>query len=334
MKNLTKFLSGVVIVLLTSANSLAQQEPRKTDLPGSEDYSLISRYQGAVIQNYEVIDYGQYVLALGKPVEKEFREHGLYLSKFEDLEGKIIRIQYLIPPEEGIFKVYKNYTLALENANYNILFTSSDREESNWTFWGDDFYGGSLPINKLGEDFYNANGQEGFYFCTAKGIMNENDVYISIFINKGEEYGEQFILVTQEIIEINPLVTRLVTAQKITDNIDRLGHIAIYGVYFETGKYDIKPESEKALTEIAAFLKANPDNKYFIVGHTDNTGDFNANMTLSENRAKAVMDYLVNKSGVDAAQLKAHGVGPMCPVTANSTDSGKARNRRVEIVRQ
>jgi len=71
----------------------------------------------SVIQNYEVIDYGQYVLPLGKPVEKEYREHGLYLSKFEDLEGKIIRIQYLIAPEEGIFKVYKNYTLALENAN-------------------------------------------------------------------------------------------------------------------------------------------------------------------------------------------------------------------------
>ena len=81
MKNLTKLLSGTAIILLTSVNSMAQQEPRKTDLPGSEDYPLISRYQGAVIQNYEVIDYEQYVLALGKPVEKDFRGHSVYLSK-------------------------------------------------------------------------------------------------------------------------------------------------------------------------------------------------------------------------------------------------------------
>jgi OOP family OmpA-OmpF porin len=159
-----------------------------------------------------------------------------------------------------------------------------------------------------------------------------NDVYISLFINNGEEYGEKFILVTQEIIEINPLETGLVTAQKITDNLELQGHIAIYGVYFDTGKFEIKPESGQTLTEIAAFLKANPGNKYFIVGHTDNTGDYNANMTLSENRAKAVRDYLVNEAGIDAGQLEARGASSICPVTANTTDAGKARNRRVEIV--
>jgi len=191
-----------------------------------------------------------------------------------------------------------------------------------------------MPINRMGDDFYCPDPREGYHLCVAKGIMNSNDVYISIFINNGEDYGERFILVTQEVIELNPLETGLVTAQKITDNIERLGHIAIYGIYFETAKYDIKPESEKSLAEIAAFLKANPDNKYFIIGHTDNTGDFNANMTLSEKRAKAVMDYLVNKSGINAGQMKAYGVSSMCPVTSNSTDEGKARNRRVEIVRQ
>lgn len=334
MKNLFKLLSVVAVITSISVNSLAQQEPRKSDLPGSKDYPLISRYQGAVIQNYEEIDYGKYVLPLGLPEEKEYRGHGRYLSKFDDLEGKIIRIQYLIPPDEGLFKVYKNYEIALENANYNILFKSSQDEDMNWTFWNEDFFGGDMPISRLGDNFYRPMPNDGYYLCVAKGMMNNNDVYISIFINNGDEYGEQFILVTEEIVEVNPIETGLVTAQKITDNIDRFGHIAIYGVYFETGKFDIKPESENALAEIAAFLKSDTDNNYFIIGHTDNTGDFDANMTLSENRAKAVMDYLVNTSGVNASQLKAHGVGPMCPVTSNSTDNGKARNRRVEIVEQ
>lgn len=334
MKKLTEFFTGLAVLLLATTTMSAQQEPRTTDLPGSEDYPLISRYKGAVIQNYQVLDYEKYVLPLGQPVDKEYRGHGRYLSKFEDLEGRIIRIQYLIPPEEGIFKVYKNYTIALENANYNILFTSTSQEGGDLNFWHEDFYGGDIPINRLEDDFYGIYPGEGYYLCVAKGIMNNNDVYISIFINYGEEYDAKFILVTQEIIEINPLETGLVTAQKITDNLELQGHIAIYGVYFDTGKFEIKPESENSLSEIAVFLNGNQDKKYFIVGHTDNTGDFNANMTLSENRAKSVMDYLVNSAGVNAEQLKAYGISSLCPVTANDTDAGKARNRRVEIVEQ
>ncbi|RLD84642.1 MAG: cell envelope biogenesis protein OmpA, partial [Bacteroidetes bacterium] len=86
--------------------------------------------------------------------------------------------------------------------------------------------------------------------------------------------------------------------------------------------------------EIARYIKQHLDKKFFIVGHTDNVGDFDANMTLSENRAKAVTNELVSKYGVDAGQLKSYGVANLVPITSNSTDKGKARNRRVEIVEQ
>lgn len=324
---------ATALAWLTSVTIFAQQEPRKNDLPGSKDYPLISRYDGAVIQNYEETDFDRYTIALGLPVEKEFRGHGKFLSKYKDLEGRIIRIQYLISRDEGLYKVYRNYQLALENANYHILFTSSNEEDDNWTFWGEDYYGGPNPINRLGEDFYDPVGNE-YYFLSAQGEMHGNDVYISLFMNNGEDFGEEYILVTQEIVEINPLESGLVTAQKITDNISLQGHIALYGIHFETGKFDIKPESENTLQEIAAYLKANPGLNYFVVGHTDNAGDFTANMTLSENRAKVVMNYLLNKSGVNAGQLKAYGVSSLSPVTTNSTDEGKAKNRRVELVRQ
>ena len=155
-----------------------------------------------------------------------------------------------------------------------------------------------------------------------------------MFFCKDSYFGKDIILVTQEVIETKPLLTGLVKAEKISNSLKTKGHIAIYGIYFDTGKYNIKTESKAALREIALFLKKYRKNKYYIVGHTDNVGNFAANMTLSKNRAKAVMNYLVKKLGVKAKQLKASGVASLSPVTSNSTDAGKARNRRVEIVEQ
>jgi outer membrane protein OmpA-like peptidoglycan-associated protein len=110
--------------------------------------------------------------------------------------------------------------------------------------------------------------------------------------------------------------------------------VSIYGVHFDTGKWNIKKDSKPALKEMASFLKNHQENKYFIVGHTDNTGDFSSNMTLSEKRAKAVIHALIDDYGVKAQQLEAYGISSLSPVTSNSTDEGKARNRRVEIVKQ
>jgi hypothetical protein len=98
----SKLLMATALAWLTSVTIFAQQEPRKNDLPGSKDYPLISRYDGAVIQNYEETDFDRYTIALGLPVEKEFRGHGKFLSKYKDLEGRIIRIQYLISRDEEL----------------------------------------------------------------------------------------------------------------------------------------------------------------------------------------------------------------------------------------
>jgi len=126
----------------------------------------------------------------------------------------------------------------------------------------------------------------------------------------------------------------LVSVDNITGDITMKGHIAIYGIYFETGKSVLKSESEKALNTIAEYINATSNKKFFIVGHTDNTGDFALNMTLSEERAKSVMSELITKYSVKADQLKAYGVSSLVPVASNMTEEGKAKNRRVEIVEQ
>jgi OOP family OmpA-OmpF porin len=123
-------------------------------------------------------------------------------------------------------------------------------------------------------------------------------------------------------------------AQVFSNDIRATGHAAIYGIYFDTGKSVIKPESEAALGEVAKLLKADEKLKVHVVGHTDNVGGIESNMKLSQDRAAAVVQALVGKYGIEAGRLKAYGVGPLAPVGSNDTDEGKAKNRRVELVKQ
>jgi len=120
----------------------------------------------------------------------------------------------------------------------------------------------------------------------------------------------------------------------MTEKIDKKGHIALDGLFFETGKSTIMDKSIPALKNIAEYLNNHQDKKFFIIGHTDNVGNIQSNITLSENRAKSVMNELVSKYGVKGEQLNAFGVANFSPVLSNSTDDGKAKNRRVEIVEQ
>jgi OOP family OmpA-OmpF porin len=115
-------------------------------------------------------------------------------------------------------------------------------------------------------------------------------------------------------------------------DITTTGHAAVYGIYFDTDKAEIKPESEPALAEMAKLLTNNPSLNVFIVGHTDNTGTFEHNMKLSMDRATSVVNALVAKHGIAAARLKPYGVASLAPVASNKTEDGKAKNRRVELV--
>jgi len=121
------------------------------------------------------------------------------------------------------------------------------------------------------------------------------------------------------------------TADDIRSTLALDGRVAFYGIYFDTDKTVVKPESEPTLKAIADFLKQNPVN-VFIVGHTDNTGDLLRNTTLSKDRAAAVVNELTTKYGVNKSLLAPQGVGSLAPIASNETEEGKARNRRVEIV--
>lgn len=96
----------------------------------------------------------------------------------------------------------------------------------------------------------------------------------------------------------------------------------------------VKTESQPALAEIAKLLAANPGLKLHVVGHTDSVGTVEANLKLSQARAEAVVQELVTRYHVAAARLRGHGVSSLAPVAPNDSDEGRAKNRRVELVKQ
>ena len=326
MKKVTLILATVTLMI--SANLFAQDKPGTPDKEGCKDYPGITRYQGATIHVCHTINFGKFYLGLDEPVQKDFLGHGQFFKKYMEVKGKIYNIQYLLPLETGILSIYENYKNTLTKAGYSLLYSENFK---NTCFYREDYYGGDGgPIVKGVGDFYGNTCDKDYYYVVYSGVRDSLNIYVALFIGQGGDG----IIVNQSVIEAVPLELGLVSADNIAQNIELTGHSIFYDIHFATGSADIESKSDNQIKQIADYLKSHPDKKYFIVGHTDNVGDFSLNTTLSENRAKAVMNELITKYGVNAGQLKAYGVANLCPVTSNSTDGGKARNRRVEIVEQ
>jgi len=151
-------------------------------------------------------------------------------------------------------------------------------------------------------------------------------VHVEAF-NDGRNY-------TVTIVEKGTMQQDVVAdAAALGASIAATGKAAVYGIYFDTDKAVVKPESGPALDQITALLKQNGSLSVFVVGHTDNVGPLDHNLRLSTDRADAVLKALVGR-GIAASRLRASGVGPWCPVASNRTEEGRGKNRRVELVEQ
>jgi len=132
--------------------------------------------------------------------------------------------------------------------------------------------------------------------------------------------------------EVSKFDIATASTEDIAKGLKKDGKVVIGGgILFETNSAKLAPNAEDLVKRISDVMKKNPDLNISVVGHTDNTGDYNYNVQLSERRAKAFANALI-KDGVPANRLTAVGVGPQSPVATNDTDEGRAQNRRVELV--
>jgi OmpA-OmpF porin, OOP family len=168
--------------------------------------------------------------------------------------------------------------------------------------------------------------KSGFYYTTLVLAKNGRETWVELWTR------EQASDMTLTIIEREAMQQDIaVNADALKGGLAESGHAEVPGIFFDFNKAEVKPESQPALLEIAKLLKGNPTLLVWIVGHTDNVGSADANMKLSGARAASVVAALV-QAGIDARRLAPHGAGPFAPVAANTSEEGRARNRRGELV--
>lgn len=205
---------------------------------------------------------------------------------------------------------------------YNIWYTKKAEEIQKFS---------SAQIN---QNYYNAVIKVKGKALDDKNTMflasqNGKEVYIRVHTAANSTDSKSYRV---EVLEVEPMQQNI--AINLEEAIEKDGKIALYGILFDVGKSDIKPESETALKQITDYLTKNPAVKIIVVGHTDNTGVYSANITLSRSRAESIKNYLITNGKIEASRLMSEGVGSLCPVTTNTSTEGKALNRRVEIVKQ
>jgi len=317
---MTTFIRTVFVACLLLGLSAPFAAGQDQDAEGSKDHPLISRYPGSYINRYLTKEFDEFTLPLGKLADEKF-------TKSQRLEGKVTRIVYVAPEGRSVLEVFRNYQGALKKAGFETLFTCGPQ----------DCYGsGSSSARVYGTGDYDDywGPDHGIRYVSAKLARPEGDVYVSLLVD--DQGGNGRPNVELYVIETKPMESELITvnAASLANDINRTGHASVYGIYFDTGKADIKPESDATLKEIAKLLQGDPRLKLYVVGHTDNQGALDLNMDLSRRRADAVLAALTTKYAVPAGRLRAYGSGPYAPVASNKTEEGRAKNRRVELVEQ
>lgn len=253
-------------------------------------------------------------------------------NSHEAIDGKIRRQFCKAPEGVSAYEIIKNYEKAIQSKGGTIIHLSRKAKiyrdkETGETIW---FIKKLFAKGRLNHGAYSYLQLPNYAqdYVAGKISTAENDIYISVAAAQIDK-NVYYTLVT---VLAEPMDMDNVTLNVLNEGIAASGRVAIYDIYFDIGKSEVKSESTNALATIANYLKENPDKKFLIVGHTDNTGDFDANIKLSSARAEAVKQKLIADYNTPAEQLKTYGVGSTSPQMSNSTEDGKARNRRVELV--
>jgi OmpA-OmpF porin, OOP family len=163
-----------------------------------------------------------------------------------------------------------------------------------------------------------------------EGKIEKNGAVTYVHVESFNEGRNYTVLIVEKGMMKQDVVA---DAAALGASIAATGKAAVYGIYFDTGKSVVRPESGPSLDEITKLLKLNGALVLFVVGHTDNVGGLESNLKLSADRAGAVVKALVER-GIASSRLKGAGVGPYAPVASNRTDEGRGLNRRVELVEQ
>ena len=349
---------GLLVGCLLAATAvLADATLPKADISGAKDSPLVGRFAGSFIVSADTKDFDELKLPLAalKQVADKGRRDAHNNNVFEPaqskaLEGRRSRLVYFLPENVSPLQAVRNYQNEINGKEGKTLFECKNEECGGDAGRSSEGGGGDQSMAMYlrpaegikDKDFTNGNCAQTQRISEqryASFELPKNNVFISVlaYLGKGGSYCKVFenrTVVVVDLLELKAMEQKMVTvkAEEMAQAINANGRIALYGLYFDTGKAEVKPESKDTLDQIAKLLTGSPTMKLLVVGHTDNVGEFGSNMDLSKRRADSVISALSSQYKVDRKRLTPVGVSFASPVAPNTSEDGKAKNRRVELV--
>lgn len=329
--------------LLGLSSALATEKDYTKDQPNSADHPALKRIEGAVIVAFDKQAFAEQSVALSK-IRFDYENQKFFPFKSEMVEGPQTRILYRAPKNASTLEVLRQYQSDLKAGGFEVLFEGNGKGDEENTL--DDGYSRFL------EQVYHRHGlPDGIYtplslnpdfrYAALRKSSDAGVTYVTIFAAANTEWPTEFgtekgqVLALVTITEKKGMTDRMVkvSAAEMKNSLSESGRIALYGIYFDFNKSDVKPDSKDALAEIGSLMTSNPALKVVIVGHTDSFGAFEMNRVLSQRRAEAVVAALTGSYGIASDRMFPVGVAFAAPVATNETEAGRAKNRRVELVK-
>jgi outer membrane protein OmpA-like peptidoglycan-associated protein len=235
--------------------------------------------------------------------DSEFDSYNFFNGKnCTTVEGRKFKRTYNVKEDaqkSSVIQVMRNYSNAIKSMGGTVIYEG-------------------MPQNAQCAD------NNGLNMIIGKAVKGTDELWVEVVTLGGDDYYLTIIL--------KELMKQDVTASSMFEALNRDGHIALY-INFDTGKSIIRDESKPVIDQIVQMMKSNPDLKIGVEGHTDNVGTPPSNKTLSEARAKSVVLAIVAQ-GVPADRISPAGFGQDKPIADNNTEEGRAKNRRVELVKR
>lgn len=332
------FLTALIIFSTLIFSSAGAQ-----DLAGAKDHPAIKRFASSVIVTYDQKRFDEVDIPTST-----FRAYNLQSKKREfasapiKAEGMRTRIWYEATGATSA-EVFRNYANELTSQGFTMLYDSTqDPKLGKWNGYLLPYGALEAKLNTSRSNFVlTAAPTSEVRTLSAQRVRDGQTLHVHLLVLQWDKDSATFkakrgAYAALDIVEVGQLQQNMVSvsASEMSKAIASTGRVALYGILFDTGKADIKPESKVALEEIAKLLRAEPNFKLRVVGHTDNQGGLESNIALSKRRAEAVNAALTSQYGISAARLSAYGVADLAPVASNADESGRTKNRRVELVPQ
>ena len=260
------------------------------------DEALISPYPGSVLNMNEVVEFDELVIPLGPTKNGE-------ITKSQKVEGRWTRLEYSFPEGRSALEVYKNYEQGLTKGGFKVLFTCKEA---------------ACGVNSVTVKGLHSWPYETSHYLVARLDRSGERIWAVVDVRTG-------LSVYVNVLREKAMETGIVKvdAAALKKGIADEGHVAVYGIEFDTGKSELKPAAAPIIDEIAKLLNADPKLKIYVVGHTDNVGGLDSNLGLSRKRADSVVHDLVTRHKIAAGRVMGQGVGPLVPVATNGTPEGR-----------